>query len=313
MAHTEAGTTADAPPKDRPTRTPGSGPIRRRRLSDAQLAWLLLVPALVVLVTFTHYPVVSAAWASVHDAAGDPTVANYQRMLDDPVFWRVLRNNAWFALGTVPTSMALGLAMAYWVNQRFRGRGVLRLAYFTPAILPMVAIASIWLFFYSPGIGPVSQLVTALGFEDRNWLGDRTTVLPAIIITNIWKEAGFLMIFFLAGLQNIPPELDEAAQIEGASRWYRFRRVTLPLLAPTTVFVLIIAFTNAFKTVDFLFIMTAGGPNNASNLLLYYIYEVAFTFWNRPYAATLTVVLVTVLLAASLAQLRLFDRRVHYR
>ena len=129
----------------------------------------------------------------------------------------------------------------------------------------------------------------------------------------IWKEAGFFMIFYLAALQHLPPELREAARLEGASRWYFFRRVTFPLLMPTTLFVLINAVLNSFKLVDHLFVLTKGGPDNASNLLLYYIFESAFSYFDAAYAATLTVVLLTLLAVMALAQFFFFDKRIHYR
>lgn len=286
---------------------------RRMRLGDQAFAWALLAPAFVVLVAFTHYPIVRSAWSSAQSRSGEVSASQYQRLVEDPVFWQVLRNNLWFALGTVPTSMALAILMAVWVNNKLRGKAFVRLAYFTPTILPMVAVASIWLFFYSPGIGPIDQVLSTLGLPTRNWLGDPDTVLPALIVMMIWKQAGFFMIFYLAGLQNLSPELEEASKLEGASRWYHFRRVTLPLLMPTTLFVFVVALTDAFKIIDHLFIMTGGGPNNASNLLLFYIYDTAFSFFDPNYAGALTMALVVILGLAAVIQFAVLERRVHYR
>jgi sn-glycerol 3-phosphate transport system permease protein len=296
------------------TRTARIKRVRGRlsRTPDPVFAYGLLLPAMVFFAAFTLWPVVSAVVSSFNLTDGG-NLANYDRLASDPVLRQVLWNNFVYAVGTVPLSIALAIGMALWVNRQWRGRGVLRLAYFTPAILPMVAIAAIWLFFYTPGYGPVSGIATSLGFDDRNWLGSPDTVMPAIIIMSVWKEAGFLMIFYLAGLQNIPTELEEASALEGSSRWYHFRRVTFPLLMPTTIFAVIVALTNSFRTVDFLFILTQGGPNNASNLLLYYVFQTAFRFWDPAYAATLTLVLATVMLVLALMQLRLLERRTHYR
>ncbi len=147
----------------------------------------------------------------------------------------------------------------------------------------------------------------------RNWLGDPNTVLACTMAMVIWKEAGFFMIFYLAALQSLPPEIEEAAKLEGASRWYFFRRVTFPLLMPTTLFVLVNATINSFKLVDHLFILTKGGPDNASSLLLYYIYQVAFSFFDTTYASTLTVVLLAILAGLALLQFQLIEKRVHYR
>jgi sn-glycerol 3-phosphate transport system permease protein len=151
------------------------------------------------------------------------------------------------------------------------------------------------------------------GFSGHNWLGDPNTVLGCVIVITIWKEAGFFMIFYLAALQSVSPELEEAARLEGASRWYYFRRVLLYLLMPTTLFVLINAIINSFKLVDHLFILTKGGPDNASSLLLYYIYEVAFSFLDQAYASTLTVVLLVVLALIAIGQFVFLDKRVHYQ
>jgi sn-glycerol 3-phosphate transport system permease protein len=234
-------------------------------------------------------------------------------MMEDPIFWKVLSNNLWFALGTIPTSIILAIAMALLVNRAMPGRSFVRMAYFTPTILPMIAVANIWLFFYSPDIGLIDQIAGWFGIEGHNWLGDPKTVLPAIIIMTVWKEAGFFMIFYLAALQHIPPELREAAKLEGASRWYFFRRVLFPMLMPTTLFVLINAVLNSFKLVDHLFVLTKGGPDNASNLLLYYIFESAFSYFDTNYAATLTVVLLALLAVMALVQFFVLDRRIHYR
>lgn len=281
--------------------------------------WLLLTPAAILLVAFTHYPTVATILQSFYSkgSAIRPSkfigMGNYESLIEDPIFWKVLINNFWFAVGTIPASIALAIVMALLVNRALPGRSMIRMAYFTPTILPMIAVANIWLFFYSPDIGLIDQILGVFGIPGHNWLGDPDTVLAAIIVMTIWKEAGFFMIFYLAALQHLPPELREAARLEGASRWYYFRRVTFPLLMPTTLFVLINAVLNSFKLVDHLFVLTKGGPDNASNLLLYYIFESAFSYFDATYAATLTVVLLALLAAMALAQFFFFDKRIHYR
>jgi sn-glycerol 3-phosphate transport system permease protein len=281
--------------------------------------WLFLAPAAVLLVTFTHYPTLATLVQSVF-SSGTATrpprfvgLDNYAALLGDEVFWKVVGNNVWFAFGTIPTSIAIAILMALWVNRRIPGRGLVRLAYFTPTVLPMIAVANVWLFFYTPEIGLLDQVVGRFGGSGHNWLGDPATVMWCLIVMTIWKEAGFFMIFYLAALQSLPPELGEAAALEGASRRAFFWRVTFPLLGPTTLFVLVNAMINSFKLVDHLFILTKGGPNNASALLLYYIYEVAFSFFDPAYAATLTVVLLAALAVIAIGQFVLLDRRVHYR
>ncbi|MGJ7488118.1 carbohydrate ABC transporter permease [Variovorax sp. LT2P21] len=294
-------------------------PSPHRQSHPAGQAWLLLMPALLVLLAFTHWPVIGTLWHSFQSTpkGGRPAVwvglENYQVMLDDPVFWRALTNNLWFAGATIPLSIGLALTMALWVNERIAGRTFLRMAYFTPTVLPMIAVANIWLFFYTPQYGLLEQVGGALGFGSHNWLGSPSTALGAVTLVAVWKEAGFFMIFYLAALQSLNPSLREAAAIEGASRWYFFRRVQWPLLMPTTLFVLINCVINAFRMVDHLFVLTRGGPDNASTLLLYHLYEVGFNFWDTGYASALTMVIIVVLVGATLLQFFVLDRRVHYR
>ena len=285
------------------------------RTKEWLYAWLLLTPAMALLVLFTHYPAVANLWHSFYStpkgARGAVFVGvdNYRALIDDPIFWQALGNNLWYALGTIPLSIVLALAMAVWVNDRIPGRGLLRLAYFTPTILPMIAVANIWLFFYTPEYGLIEQLTKSVGFASHNWLGSKSTALACLMVVTIWKEAGFFMIFYLAALQSMSPHLAEAAAIEGASRRYFFRRITLPLLMPTTLFVLI----NAFRLVDHIVVMTRGGPDNATKLLLYYIFEIGFRYWDSSYAAALTMVLLTLLAIVAILQFAFLERRTHYQ
>jgi sn-glycerol 3-phosphate transport system permease protein len=289
------------------------------RLSLHIHGWLLFLPAAVLLAAFTHYPAVATLWHSFLSTPKGARPAvwvgldNYQGMVEDPVFWQVLANNLWFALGTIPVSIGLAMLMAVWVNGKLAGRGFLRMAFFTPTVLPMIAVANIWLFFYTPTYGLLEQFTGLLGLPSHNWLGTQSTALVCLMVVSVWKEAGFFMIFYLAALQAIPPSLSEAAAIEGAGRWYYFRRVVFPLLMPTTLFVLINAVINSFRLVDHLIVMTKGGPDNASSLLLYYIYEVGFKFWDSAYASALTVVLLAILATAAVAQFVFLEKRTHYQ
>jgi sn-glycerol 3-phosphate transport system permease protein len=281
--------------------------------------WLLVLPAVALLALFTHWPALETIWASVHTkpVPRHPShfdlAANYAAMADDPVFWQVLHNNLVYAACTIPLTMLLSLLMALAVHRRIPGRALLRLAYFTPTILPMVAVANIWLFFFTPGYGLIDRALAPFGLGDWNWLGTASTALPAMIVIAIWKMAGFYMIFYLAALQSLPPELAEASALEGASRWTFFRRVTWPLLMPTTLFVLVNAVIDAFRLVDQIVVLTKGGPDNATALLLYYVFQVGFQYWDTNYAAALTVVLLLILGAAAALQFGLIERRVHYR
>ena len=291
---------------------------RIRLLSQVQ-GWLLLLPALALLVAFTHWPAVATFLDSLHSTPRPRRPArfvgldHYAQMLGDPVFRQALHNNLVYALGTIPVSIGLAMLMAVWVNDRIAGRTLVRMAYFTPTVLPMIAVANIWLFFYTPQYGLLEQVLSRFGVPAHNWLGSPETALACVIAVAVWKEAGFFMIFYLAALQQIPPTLAEAAALEGASRWTFFRRVQFPLLMPTTLFVLINAVINAFRLVDHVFVLTRGGPDNATTLLLYYIYQVGFSFWDITYAAALTVVLLAILAGAALGQYLFLERRIHYR
>ena len=298
-----------------------AGQARRGRAKNAfpaAEAWLLLLPSLVLFAAFTHGPVLTTLYDSLFSTprGARPSrfvaLGNYEDMIADPIFWKALTNNMIYALGTIPVSVALALAMALFVNSAIPGRGLLRMAYFTPTVLPMIAVANIWLFFYTPDYGLLDQALRLFGVGATNWLGTPATALGAVMAVTIWKEAGFFMIFYLAALQNIPPDLIEAAAIEGASPATTFRRITWPLLMPVTLFVLVNAVINAFRTVDHIFVMTGGGPNNATNVLLFHLYTVGFKFWDQGYATALTVVLLAILGAMSFIQV-LAGRRAHYQ
>jgi sn-glycerol 3-phosphate transport system permease protein len=289
------------------------------RLNIHVQGWLLALPAVVLLAAFTHIPaiktVIDSFFSTPHGARPSRFIGltHYHSLVADPIFWRALTNNLLYALITVPLAIAFALLMALWVNGKISGRAGLRLAFFTPTILPMVAAANIWLFFYTQDYGLLNKIGRTLGFASVNWLGDPATALPSLMAVTIWKEAGFFMIFYLAALQQVPPDLYEAARMENASRWQVFRRITWPMVMPTTLFVGINALINAFRVVDQVIAMTGGGPDNATTLLLFYIYQVAFSFWDLGYAAALSAVLLTALAAVALAQFFLLDRKIHYR
>ena len=292
---------------------------RTRGLSLQVYGYLLLLPALGFLLMFTHYPMLATLWESVFSAArnGHPAqfvgLDNYRALLDDDTFLLSLRNNLLYAAITIPLSVVLALLMALAVNRRLRGNAVTRAAFFIPSLLPMVAIANLWLFFYTPQLGLLNKLLALFSLPAVNWLGQPDTALYSLMAVSVWREAGFFMIFYLAALQQIDPRLAEAAEIEGASRGYYFRRVQWPLLMPTTLFILINASMNAFRIVDQVIAMTNGGPNNSTSLLLFYIYRTAFSYWDLPYASAMTVVLLVILASIALIKFNLMDKRAHYQ
>ncbi|WP_410771811.1 carbohydrate ABC transporter permease [Fontibacillus sp. BL9] len=290
--------------------------FRRYNWKDNILAYALLLPSLVFLVLFTFYPMIKVLDWSFYTSAMNVKqfvgLELYGQVFQDEVFLKVLRNNMLLALVTVPVSILLALYMAVWVNGKLRGRSLIRAALFYPTLIPMIAIANIWLFIYTPDYGLLDKFLGLFGVGGPSWLGDPAWVLISMMIMLIWKEAGYFMIFFLAGLQALPKEVYQAAEMDGAGPIRKFRTITLPLVMPTTLFVLIIATTNSFKMVDHLYIMTKGGPNNASNLLLYHIYETAFSFWDMGKASVLTVILLVILLVISIFYYGYLDKRIHY-
>ncbi|MDR1827062.1 MAG: sugar ABC transporter permease [Methylobacteriaceae bacterium] len=280
---------------------------------------LLLLPATVLLWVFTYQPIVLTFINSFYSTARGrrPSIfvglENYDRMIADPIFWKSMSNNLLYAASTIPVSMLLAIAMALFVNSRISGKGLVRMAYFTPTILPMVAVANVWLFFYAPDYGLVDWVLTWFGMGGNNFLGMPETALWALIVIAIWKEAGFFMIFYLAALQQISPTILEAAKLEGAGFWQTLRRITLPLLMPTTLFISINAIIQAFRTVDHIIAMTKGAPDNATSILLFYIYQSAFSYWDTAYASALTMVLLAILALIALFQFGYVDKRIHYR
>ena len=271
--------------------------LRQRRL-QALYAFMLLAPALILLTLFAFLPTATTLIASVHSrgTARRPSVfngaENYADLLADPTFWTVLGNNLVYAGITIPVSIALALVMALWADARLPLRGFVRGAYFTPTILPMIAAANLWLFFYTPGLGVIDAFTGLFGLPPVNWLGQPQTALGAVIVVTVWKEA---------------------AQVEGAGRFTYLRRVLLPLLMPTTAFIFINALINSVKLIDHLFILTKGGPNNATKLVLYWIWEMAFSYFDRAHAAALTALVLAVLGAVAVLQFAVLDKRIHYR
>ncbi|MCY7485175.1 sugar ABC transporter permease [Paenibacillus alvei] len=292
----------------------------KERLSRNALAWALLLPSLLFLMLFTYYPMLKTAWLSLYQSDLATPVPifvgldNFTALFQDPVFQKVFSNNIWFAIGTVPTSMALAFIMALFADKAIAGRSFSRVAFFYPNMIPMIAVANIWLFIYTPQYGLLAKLAKWVGqTTEMNVLGQPDTVMWAMIVMMIWKEAGYFMIFYLAGLQNIPKDLYESASVDGIGTWKVTTRITIPLTMPTTLFVAVVALTNAFKLVDHLWIMTKGGPDNASSLLLYHIYDTAFSFYDQGMAATMTVIMIALLLVLSSLQFFGWDRKIHYQ
>lgn len=291
---------------------------KQRKIKNDLLAWLLVAPSLVFMLIFTVYPVFRSIWLSLTkyrlgmQAPEFIGLTNYINLANSDLFWKVMGNTIFFAALTVIPSMVVGLFLATLVNRKSRLTGFVRTAFFYPVVMPMIAIASIWMFIYMARNGLFDQLMMRLGFESMNVLSNTKTVLPAMAFMYVWKEAGYLMVFFLSGIQSISAEVNEAAKIDGANNWTVFRKITLPLLAPTFLFVSTIALTNSFKLVDHVVIMTEGAPNNASTLLLYYIYQQGFTNFNYGLSAALTTIMLLIMMVVALPRFLSQDKKIHY-
>ncbi len=283
------------------------------------LAMIFLVIPCALLIAFTHYPALRALMNSFWNNASSRRPSkfvgaeNYQALLEDDRLMQVLLNSTFYALGTIPVAIGLAIGMALLVNARLPGTSLMRLSFFMPTMLPMIAVANIWLFFYAPGIGLASQILGVFGLPPINFLGSTETSLISMMFVAVWKEAGLFMIFYLAALQAVPENLKDAAKLEGASATRIFVNIVLPILRPTTIFVAVNALINAFRLVDHVIVMTRGGPNNSSSLLLYYVYEVTFSQRDFAYGATLTVLMVALLGVLAAVQYWVLNRKAHYQ
>ena len=291
--------------------------MRRRVLSgDERTAALLLLPSVLLLGAFTYWPVVQVVWRSLQQARFRQPAqwgfGNYARMFADPHFHQAAANNALYAAFTVVPSVLLALAFALALREGTRLDAALRTLVVMPLLIPLVAAAALFTFILLPGEGLLDHYLARLGAQPTNWLGDPSLALGAIIAITVWKNTGYYMLFFLAGLAAVPSELLDAARVDGAGAWARLRHVTLPLLGPTFGFVVPIALLNALTQVDHVVTMTQGGPSDSTNLLLYYIYQQAEQNFDPGLASAATVVSVACLLALALGALRVADSRAHH-
>jgi multiple sugar transport system permease protein len=286
-----------------------------RLLGGAGVGWWFVAPALLVIGVFFFAPVAAAFLLSFTDfdiyAVADfgntriIGLANYAALLRDPVFWKALGNTFYFALVGGPLTIAVSLGSAMLINARLvRFKGLFRTIYFAPVVTTLVAVAVVWRYLYHARFGLLNYALGLLGLDPVNWLGDPRWAMPAIILLAVWKNFGYNMVVFIAGLQSIPEDLYEAAEIDGASAWQRFRHVTLPMLAPTFVFVTIITMIGYFQLFAEPYVMTQGGPLQSTLSVVLLMYEQGFRWWNMGYAAAVAFVLFLVIFAVTLLQLR---------
>jgi sn-glycerol 3-phosphate transport system permease protein len=276
--------------------------------------FLLLLPSLTFLAAFTYWPVASVALDSLYGRRlGEKTaefagLGNYLRLAADPKFATAALNNLVYIGATVLPSIVLALGFALLLQRSTRFTAGLRALLFFPTIIPLIGAAALWTFMFLPTVGLIDYYIGRLVPLSINWLGNPDTALASIAMVTVWKNAGYYMLFYIAALQAVPQELIEAALLDGAGAWHRLRYVVLPLLAPTTAFVAIIAVIQAITTVDHVIVMTKGGPDDATNLLLFYIFQTATELHDSGKAAAATVVTLVALLAVSTVGIRVFER-----
>ncbi len=276
----------------------------------ARAGVLFAAPALALIGLFFLFPVAASVLLSLTDfdlyAIGDRSrlrvvgIANYTALLADPLFWAALRNTAYFVFVAGPLSIALSLAAALALTATaLRLAGLFRTLFFLPVVTSLVAVAVVWRYVYHPRFGLLNAALAALGVAPRDWLGDPALAMPALIALSAWKNFGFNMVIFMAGLQSIPAQLYEAASIDGAGRWQQFIRVTLPMLGPTFAFVAAMTLIGNFQFFAEPYVMTRGGPSNRTLSVVLYMYEQGFRWWNLGYAAAVAFVLFGIILAVS--------------
>jgi len=287
--------------------------MRRPRLSPA---YGFLAPALLVIVAFFVVPVVASLALGFTDfdvyAVADRRhlrfigLANYAHLLADPRWWIALRNTTYFVVVGGPLSVAASLGAALLVDARLaRWKGFFRTVFFLPVVTTLVAVAVVWRYLYHPRHGLLNQVLAGFGVAPIDWLGDPRWAMPALILLAVWKNFGFNMVVFLAGLQSIPERLYEAACLDGASATQQFRHVTLRMLAPTFLFVAVITMIGYFQLFAEPYVMTQGGPANSTLSVVLLMYEEGFRWWNMGYAAAVAFALFAIILGLTLVQLRL--------
>lgn len=309
--------TAASPAADR-TRAPGRGdPRRRRRRASTGTALLFIAPGFAVFLALIVYPMVRAFQMSLYDwsvVAGAASTFtgfdNYVQAFHDPVFWRALVNSGVYMAFTVPPQIVLGLAAAVLLNDRAPGRAVFRVLFYLPVVTSWVVVSVLFQYLFADN-GLVNWMVTDVAHLTSTpvpWLGGRWTGMVAVSALGVWKGVGWSMMIFLAALQGVPRTLLEAAEVDGANAWQRFRAVTLPTLRPAAIFVTVMLVIGGFNVFTSVLLMTGGGPADSTQVLLTYMYKQAFTNLDFGYGSAIAVLLTLLVFALSIVQLRLFRR-----
>ncbi len=291
----------------------------REAAAESRAGWAFVTPALLLIGVFFAIPVLGAFVLSFTDfdiySVGDFSstrfigLANYRDLVTAPLFWTATKNTLYFVVIGGPLSAAVSLAAALLVNAKLvRFRPFFRSAFFAPWVTTLVAMALVWRYIYHPQYGLLNAALGVVGLGPIDWLGTTTWAMPSLILLSVWKNFGYNMLVFLAGLQSIPEELYEAAALDGAGQWRRFRHVTLPMLGPTFVFVGVVTMIASFQVFSEPYVMTQGGPLKSTLTLVLFMYEQGFRWWRLGYSAAIAVVLFGLTLLGTLVQFRVQAR-----
>ena len=256
---------------------------------------------------FTIYPVFASFFYSLnrwnlHNPMQFIGLGNYTTLLNDPIFRKVLGNTFYYTAGIIPFQTALGLLIALGLNQKLRFTTFYRSVYFVPVVTSSIAVSMVWQWLYQPEWGVFNSLLKQIGIQGPNWLFSTSWAMPSVILLSIWKNVGYSVVLYLAALQGVPESLFESAMIDGANAWHRFWRITLPMISPTTFFIIVLSVIGSFQSFDQIYVLTQGGPARATSVIAYYLYENGFKFFNMGYAAAIAYVLFGLLLFATLLQ-----------
>lgn len=301
------------------TKTKSKGIKKAHRLMRKWKPYWFLAPALVLYVVFFMYPLLFSLslsfqeWNLLSSKRSFVGFSNYIQLFQDNVYWKSVGNTLLYVLYTVPLSMLIGLLLAVAIESLKVGKTLLRLLCFIPVVSPIAVISIVWGLMYHPNEGMINRILLLLGVEGPNWLNDVHTVMIALALIGIWKHIGYNMVLYISGLKAIDRKLYEATAIDGAHRWQQFRHITIPLLSPMTFFILIMSLLSSFQVFATIEILTKGGPNNASNVLVYKIYQDAFRFFSIGTATASSMILLIAVGIITLLQLRYSRRFVHYQ
>jgi multiple sugar transport system permease protein len=302
---------------ERPDETTVSRPVRRHKLRYTLTVLAFILPSAIPITLFVLGPMVAAAWISLHEwnlisAMEWVGLDNFANVAADPATGEVFLHTVYYIIGYLPLVYIGGLALALALNTRLRGRSFLRGVYFLPVVTSWIVVALVWRWLLNPSTGIVNTALLWVGVDGPGWWTDPVWAMPSVILASAWKDMGFVMVILLAGLQSINRDLYDAAKVDGAGAWRRLVSVTLPLLSPSTFFVLVISLINGFQVFDQVFAMTGGGPGRSTQVVVQQVYDLTFRYGAAGEASALSWMLFAVILAVTVLQILGQRRWVNY-